>query len=63
MKIPQNDNRLIRIPLPKGCYLLLTWAEYERALLRAKAERRRERNEKRTHPIEFQASIASGQPS
>jgi hypothetical protein len=32
---------LVEIPLPKGCLLLLTVAEYTRGLARGKAQRRR----------------------
>ena len=32
---------MISVPLPKGCMLLLTEAEYQRGLLRGKVARRR----------------------
>lgn len=48
-KLPASEHgKLVRVDLAKNCYLLLTWPEYERGLLRGKAERRRESNEKRT---------------
>lgn len=47
MKIPPEDTQWVRVPLAKGCYLLLLRTEYERALGRAKAERRRLANERR----------------
>lgn len=38
----------VRIPLTHGCILVLTGAEYARAIKRGKTERRREANEQRT---------------
>lgn len=38
---------LIKIPLAKSCYLLLTEQEYRRAWLRAKRDRRARANDKR----------------
>lgn len=38
---------LIKIPLAKSCYLLLTEQEYRRAWLRAKRDRRAKANDRR----------------
>ena len=38
---------LIRVPLAKSCYLLLTHEEYRRGIARGKTERRRLANEAR----------------
>jgi hypothetical protein len=43
------NKRLIRVDLCRGCFLLLTWAEYQRGIKRGKAARRRESNEKRSY--------------
>jgi len=43
----EDRNKLIKVPLPKSCFLLLTWAEYERGIIRGKIERRREQRERR----------------
>lgn len=39
--------KLIKIPLAKSCYLLLTEQEYRRAWLRAKRDRRAKANDRR----------------
>jgi len=41
---------MIRVPLPKGCFLLLTAEEYAKALARGKAYRRIEAMTKRMTP-------------
>jgi hypothetical protein len=42
-----SQPQLIRVDLPKRCYLLLTWEEYQRGIRRGKAQRRRQAYEKR----------------
>lgn len=37
---PREPER-VRIPLGKGCLLVLTWSEYRRGIARGKSERRR----------------------
>ncbi len=37
---PEPDD-LVRLPLGKGCTLILTWSEYRRGIARGKSERRR----------------------
>lgn len=39
--VPHPPDDLVRLPLGKGCYLCLTWAEYRRGIALGKAERRR----------------------
>jgi hypothetical protein len=43
----RNRDQLIRIPLTKGCYLLLTPWEYRNGITRGKAQRRRLKRKKR----------------
>ena len=38
---PPDVHDLVRLPLGKGCVLVLTWSEYRRGIARGKAERRR----------------------
>ncbi len=47
MKVSPQAASMIRVPLAKGAYLLLSWPEYEKALHRGKMERRRLNYEKR----------------
>ena len=49
LKPPEPE--LIRVDLPKSCYLLLTTEEYRRGILRGKTERRRLANEARLAKI------------
>ncbi len=44
---PPDVHDLVRLPLGKGCVLVLTWAEYRRGIARGKALRRRETLEQR----------------
>ena len=39
----KHHNRLVKVPIGKGCYLLLTRSEYVMGIERGKRERRNER--------------------
>lgn len=47
LKFQPDEPGLIRVELPRGCFLLLTKQEFERGILRGKAARRREQHEGR----------------
>lgn len=56
----RNDVPLIKIPLAKSCYLLLTASEYRRGLTRGKVHRRREQHAHRRRRL-VSASSGSSQ--
>jgi len=37
----KEKQEMVRIPLGKRCYLILTFSEYKRAITRGKSERRK----------------------